>query len=169
MGYASIAGRARTSARSPRAHAICDRCGFRYNHDQLNFQMQWAGRTVINTQMLVCSHCLDNLQEQLRSIVIPPDPLPIPNPRPQAFEGPETNWRYTSGANTVDPVTGIPIVGGDRLETQDDALRVTQQTGEPPGGLNEQPGTDPSVPADIGGDDPGLPYGNDDVPETGPL
>ena len=45
-------------------------------------------------------------------------------------------------------------------------LRVTQQTGEPPGGLDQTPGTNFAVP---GNDDPGLPYENIVIPETGPL
>jgi hypothetical protein len=49
---------------------------------------------------------------------------------------------------------------------QEEYVRVTQQTGEPPGGLNEFPGTNFQVP---GNDDPGLPYGNEEVPQTGPL
>lgn len=86
MGYASQAGRARTSSRAPRAHAICDRCGFRYNHDGLAFQMDWAGTTLINKQLLVCRPCYDRPQEQLRAIVLPADPVPIRNPRPQNFD-----------------------------------------------------------------------------------
>ena len=45
-------------------------------------------------------------------------------------------------------------------------LRVVQQTGEPPYGLDETPGTNFQVP---GNDDPGLPYENEVVPKTGPL
>ena len=73
--------------------------------------------------------------------------------------------RYTQG-NTVDPVTNIPIPGGAVRVTQDGSIRVTQQTGEAPQGLNQLPGTDPNAP---GNDDPGLPYLNTDVPNTGPL
>lgn len=169
MAYASIAGRARTNASSPRAHAICDRCGFRFNHYRLQFQFDWAGASLINKQLLVCDRCLDNPQEQLRTIAIPADPVPIKNPRIQDFVTAETNYRVTSGQNTVDPTTGIPVPGGNTRITQDDSNRVTQQTGEPPGGLNEEPGTDPAIPADLGGSDPGLPYGYNDVPKTGSL
>jgi hypothetical protein len=90
------------------------------------------------------------------------DPTPILNPRVQDFVQAETDYRTTQG-NTTDPVTGLPIPGGDQRITQDDAYRVTQQTGEPPHGLNTEPGTDPDAP---GNDDPGLPYGNTEVPKT---
>ena len=166
MGYASQSGRARTSATNPQAHAICDRCGFRYNHVNLKWQYDWAGASLINKRILVCNTCYDEPQEQLREIVVPADPMPIINPRVQDFVTAEQNTRVTSGQNTTDPVTGIPIINGDTRITQDDSVRVTQQTGEPPGGLNTQPGTDPNAPGD---NDPGLPYNNDTVPKTGPL
>ena len=104
-------------------------------------------------------------QAQLRAIVLPADPVPIQNPRVQDYAAAETNTRITQG-NTTDPVTGLPVIGGQTRITQDDNTRVTQQTGEPPGGLNEQPGTDPNAPGD---NDPGLPYNNTTVPKTGPL
>lgn len=166
MGYASQAGRARTSARNPQAHAICDRCGFRYNHVNLRWQYDWRGASMQNIRLLVCNTCYDNPQEQLRAIVVPADPVPIVNPRVQDFVTAEQNTRVTSGQNTVDPTTGIPVPGGDTRITQNDDVRVTQQTGEPPGGLNTQPGTDPNAPGD---NDPGVPYNNTTVPKTGPL
>jgi len=165
MAYASQAGRARTSASNPQAHAICDRCGFRYNHVSLQWQYDWAGASLINKRLLVCNTCYDTPQQQLRAIVVPADPVPIVNPRVEPFVQDETSTRYTSGQNTVDPVTNIPVVGGDVRITQDDKDRVTQQTGEPPGGLNQEPGTDPNAP---GNNDPGLPYNNTEVPKTGP-
>ena len=198
-------GRARVSARNPRAFAICDRCGFLYNHVNLQWQYDWAGASLINRRILVCDPCLDTPQQQLRAIVVPADPVPILNPRVQDYVTAETNYRYTQG-NTVDPITGIPVIGGDIRQTdptalpvilpgfillEDDTyflmqegsvynitleadsgtflplaeyLRVTQQTGEPAPGLNPFPGTDPNAP---GNDDPGLPYENVVVPNTG--
>lgn len=166
MGYASQSGRARTSSRNPQAHAICDRCGFRYNHVNLRWQYDWRGASMQNIKLLVCNPCYDNPQEQLRAIVVPADPTPIVNPRVQDFVTAEQNTRVTSGQNTTDAKTGIPIPGGATRITQDDKVRVTQQTGEPPGGRNTQPGTNPNAPGD---NDPGLPYNNTTVPETGPL
>ena len=166
MAYASKAGRARTDPRNPQAHAICDRCGFRYNHVNLRWQFDWRGASLMNIRLLVCDTCYDNPQEQLRAIVVPADPIPINQPRIQDYETSESNTRATSGQNTVNPATNIPVVRGDTRITQDNKIRVTQQTGEPPGGLNQQPGTDPNAPGDA---DPGLPYNNTEVPKTGPL
>jgi hypothetical protein len=166
MGYASRAGRARTSSTNPQAHAICDRCGFRYNHVNLRWQYDWRGASMQNIRLLVCNTCYDVPQEQLRAIVVPADPVPIVDPRVQDFVAAEQDTRLTSGQNTVDPTTNIPVIKGDVRITQDDQTRVTQQTGEPPGGRNTQPGTDPNAPGD---NDPGVPYDNTDVPQTGPL
>jgi hypothetical protein len=166
MGYSSLSGRARTSSRNPQAHAICDRCGFRYNHVDLRWQFDWRGASLMNIRLLVCNHCYDDPQEQLRAIVVPADPVPIENPRIEYFETYETDGRMTSGQNTIDPLTGIPVIQGDVRITQNDDVRVVQQTGEPPGGLNQEPGTDPNAPGDS---DPGLPYSNTEVPKTGPL
>lgn len=158
-------GRAKVSARNPRAFGICDRCGFLYNHVNLSWQFDWAGASLINKRILVCDTCNDVPQSQLRAIVVPADPVPIQNPRTQDYVTAEQNIRTTQG-NTIDPVTGIPVVGGNTRITQDDNTRVTQQTGEPPGGENTEPGTDPNAP---GNNDPGLPYDNTTVPKTGPL
>lgn len=155
MAYASIAGRAITDPDNPRAHAICDRCGFRYNLHNLSWQYDWAGASIVNRRLLVCSPCRDTPQEQLRAIVIPADPMPVRNPRPENFVNATTDYRVTED--------------GDRRVTSNEDNRVTQQTGEPPYGLNEEPGISVDIPDDIGGDDPGLPYNNDEVPKTGSL
>lgn len=77
--------------------------------------------------------------------------------------------RLTWGMNFTDPTTGIPVITGYVRTTQDGQIRVVQQTGEPQGGYNTRPGTDPFVPASLGGDDPGLPRGFIVTPETGTL
>jgi hypothetical protein len=166
MAYASKAGRARTSSSNPRAFAVCDRCGIWYNHESLRWQFDWRGAKLQNIYILVCPHCYDTPQQQLRSIVIPSDPVPIKNPRIEPYVADETNYRTTSGQDTTNFWTGIPVPGTTKRITEDDNNRVTQQTGEPAGGLNQEPGTDPAAP---GNDDPGLPYDNVDVPNTGPL
>jgi hypothetical protein len=159
-------GRAQVSATNPQAFARCDRCGFWVNHVNLRAQFQYSGTRLYNTNILVCDECLDIPQEQLKTIILPPDPVPIMNARPEQFVNAETDYRIANVVTVVDPVTGIPMTSGDTRVTQANASRVPQQTGEPPGGLNEEPGTSFEVP---GNDDPGLPYENTSVPRTGPL
>ena len=150
MGYASRSGRAKTSARNPRAFAVCDRCALWYNHVDLKWQYDWAGASLINKRILVCDTCYDTPQEQLRAIIVPADPMPIINPRIEPYAWDEIDRRQVSGYNTVNPTTGIPVQRGDtRVTTVDGNIpnqtRVTQQTGEAPGGSNQKPGTDPNA------------------------
>jgi len=145
VAYASQSGRARTNPRAPQAHAICDRCGFRVNRVDLQWQFDWAGASLINKRILVCDTCYDEPQQQLRAIVVPADPVPIENPRIEYFVDDETDYRVTSGQNSINYPTGIPVQGGNNRITQDNNNRVTQETGEPPLGLNQLPGTDPNA------------------------
>jgi hypothetical protein len=135
-----------------------------YTHSTLRFQMDWAGASLINKRMLVCRACEDTPQQQLRSIVIPADPVPVQNPRVPNYAQAASNTRVTSGQDTVDQRTGIPVPGGNTRITQANDARVTQQTGEPPGGLNQRPGTDPNVDGPVN-----MPPDNASIPETGPL
>jgi hypothetical protein len=70
----------------PQPVGICDRCDFKWPLARLTEQRQWAGPTVVGLGLLVCPHCLDDLQENgFRTIVIGPDPMPIRNPRPPRY------------------------------------------------------------------------------------
>ena len=134
-------GRASVSSRNPRAFGICDRCGFLYNHTYLQWQFDYAGAGLINKRILVCRPCNDTPQAQLRAIVLPADPVPIQNPRIQDYNAAETSQRTTSGQNTVNALTGIPVLGnvvrvtsvsdgsGNPVATTDP--RVTQEIGNP--------------------------------------
>lgn len=73
-----------------------------YNHDRLQWQFQWQGPKLTNIRILVCEYCLDTPQEQLRTIILPPDPVPIQNPRPE---------NYTSDDNPISTIGFSPIVG----------------------------------------------------------
>lgn len=73
------------SARGPRAQGCCDRCGFTYTHSTLSWDYQWSGVKLQNLRLLVCKTCLDAPQIQLKTIIIPADPLPVLNPRPEQY------------------------------------------------------------------------------------
>jgi hypothetical protein len=110
-------GRARVNSRDPSAFGVCDRCGMWYNLSQLQWQMQWAGNQLVNLRLLVCTQtCLDVPQQQLRSVIIPGDPPPVRNPRPQDFDIANNDYRVTQA--------------DDRRITQDDSPRVTQENGD---------------------------------------
>jgi len=93
-------GRARIDARRPVALAVCDRCQFLFNHSDLQWQMEWRGPKLQNIRLLVCQSCYDTPQEQLRTIILPPDPVPIANPRPE---------NYVLADNPVSPIGYNPI------------------------------------------------------------
>jgi hypothetical protein len=136
MAYASQSGRARTSSSSPQAHAICDRCGFRYNHVDLQWQHDWRGAALQNVRILVCNSCLDVPQDQLRAIVVPADPTPIMQARTQDFATAETDYQTVTAPPVIDPTTGIPIPVNVTLVTQNGQNLLTQQVG-PPTGLDQ--------------------------------
>jgi len=94
VGLGNINGKARASRWNPSAQAVCDRCGMRYQLDALSDQRVWAGMAMINTGFLVCRRCMDVPNEQFRTIILPQDPVPRSNPRPDVQATPI----YYSGA-----------------------------------------------------------------------
>lgn len=84
--------RFRVNARKPEARGVCDRCGLQYSHKDLQWQFEWQGPRLQNKRILVCNTgCLDVPQQQLRTIIIPADPLPIMNPRPEIIPTADNN------------------------------------------------------------------------------
>lgn len=108
------------------------RCGIWYNRVDLNFQYDWRGTSLQNLYILVCDHCLDVPQEQLRAIQLPADPVPVYFPSVENFESAEANFR-TLVPNRIDPVTGLPIANPVGRNTEDFQCRITQPTGRPDG------------------------------------
>ena len=51
----------------------------------LQWQYEYQGSGLINLRILVCSVCIDEFQPQLLAPRIPPDPLPVLNPRPEPY------------------------------------------------------------------------------------
>jgi hypothetical protein len=101
-------GRVR-SHRTP--NAVCDRCSFWYNLDDLTEQFDYRGSKLQNTHFLVCKKCLDVPQEQLRTIILSPDPVPVKNPRPdtQDIAGMSNKRVTTTGDQRV------TTLGDDRI------------------------------------------------------
>jgi hypothetical protein len=84
--------------------------------------MQWAGAGLINTGLLVCPRCLDVPFEQYRVLILPGDPAPVinsrpdPNTTPPAYIGltPPTdpqNQGFTPFALGTVPEAGLPWNG----------------------------------------------------------
>ena len=126
-------GRARVSSKNPRAFGICDRCGMLYNHIDLRWQYDWAGASLINKRILVCAHCEDTPQEQLRAIVLPADPVPIINPRVQDFANDESDYLSTNAPTVYDATTGIPVPSTTDITTETGVIITPQPIGAPLG------------------------------------
>lgn len=92
-------GHARVSSRRPQAIGVCQRCGFWYQRSELVPQFQWAGVKLQNLDLYVCKRtCLDVPQPQLKTIVIPADPLPVYRPFPEAFSSTLPNFIATESS-----------------------------------------------------------------------
>lgn len=109
--------RAIVNADAPQAWAACDRCDQIWNHNQLQWQFQYAGPNLQNLRLLVCPRCLDVPQPQLKPRILPPDPMPIMNARPFNYDLANNSWLSTESDQV--------------LETQDDELLVLE-TDQPP-------------------------------------
>lgn len=101
-------------ANYPVAFAQCDRCSKWRNRPDLIAQNEWAGTHLFDTGILVCKDtCYDTPNEQMRTIVLPPDPLPVINARPPNFQymeaGPiqTTLTAFVPQGSTVLPVKSI--------------------------------------------------------------
>lgn len=109
-------GRATVDPSSPHAFGVCSRCGFWYQHNELVWQWDWRGFGLQNLRLLVCRSCEDIPQQQLRAIVLPPDPPPIMNARVEPFDVDETDYRVT--------------MDGKVRATMDGKLRIVHGTGQ---------------------------------------
>jgi len=59
-----------------------------YNLDRLRWQYDWRGPRLQNLRLLVCEPCYDTYQQNgQRTILIPPDPVPVFNARPEYYVG----------------------------------------------------------------------------------
>lgn len=112
---------ARVNPQNPEAWAQCDRCGFWYNSKDLAFQYEWNGTHLYCTGALVCTtgnRCYDKPFEQLRTIILPPDPPPIMNARTPNFTAAEAGPAQTNlTADVAQFATALPVADGSVFAT----------------------------------------------------
>jgi hypothetical protein len=94
------------SARRPEPWGICDRCGFRWLLRRLPWQYDWRGMQMQNLRIRVCPRCLDVPNDQLRPLVIGPDPVPVRDPRPGNYA---TQMGFTPTFSIVDLLEDNPF------------------------------------------------------------
>lgn len=76
---------ARTNPRSPRGWATDQRTGFIFNLEKLQYQMEWRGLQLMSTNLQVGPQYLDIPQRQLGTIILSPDPPPLPSALPEPY------------------------------------------------------------------------------------
>lgn len=94
------------NANDPAGAAQCDRCGHWFNLRDLTWQYEWGGVHLYNKRVLVCTvgnRCVDKPAEFLRTIILPPDPLPLKNPRVPDFDYEEQTARIIQFGDTFGP------------------------------------------------------------------
>jgi hypothetical protein len=65
------------------ALGVCDYSGFHFERKDLIKQMEWRGNALVWTGFLVGRPFLDEANDQLRPPILPPDPVPVIEPRTQ--------------------------------------------------------------------------------------
>ena len=131
MSIGQLTGFATVDVSDLDSFSTCDRCGQLYNHSDLVWDYQWYGFQLINKRLLVCKKkCADIPNQTLRAIVLPPDPIPIQNPRPGFYRQEEAQGEggvpteilpsgilftesglpiYTESGQPIEIDTGTPI------------------------------------------------------------
>lgn len=108
MGFADIHGYARVDTRHPQGFGICDYCGFTWNLRDLVYQFEWYGPVLTNTGYKACVRCLSKPQEQLRPIILPPDPVPLVQPRIEFFSTANGLQGFTQYTLTPTDLPALP-------------------------------------------------------------
>lgn len=100
-----------TDPDSPRAWGTCDRCGFVWPLYKLQWQFDYQGASVLqNLRILVCDPCYDVPQPQTSPYILPPDPLPVYNARPESYTLDETSWLSTQDGDPLATQNDDPII-----------------------------------------------------------
>lgn len=106
------------------AWTTCDRCGFISNQSDMQFQYDFlGGPTPQNTGYLYCPRCIDGLRFQNKLLIIPPDPPPIFNTRPEPYTVDETSWLETENNEIIltedgnSVITQVPNPDGSAVNT----------------------------------------------------
>jgi len=89
------ANHVRVDPSNPEGAGECDLCGRWYQLRDLRQQSEWAGTHIYTFNSLRCEECLDVPNEQLRTIILPPDPPPLQNSRVPNFAYEEQTVRVT--------------------------------------------------------------------------
>lgn len=92
--------------------AVCDRCSMWYSMADLTWQYDFqGGSTPQKLNLLVCRRtCLDDLAYQNMLLVLPPDPPPQANIRPEFFDVDESNFLTTQSESILTTQSGVDLI-----------------------------------------------------------
>lgn len=102
--------RAWASITRPEAWGQCDRCNQTWLHRQLRFQKKWQGINLANLFILVCPVCYDKPQENIRTLIIPLDPVPIVNARRENYDMEVPSYMMTETRQAILTEAGSAII-----------------------------------------------------------
>ena len=103
-------GHARVDSTNPEGFGVCDRCNFLYNLNELVWQHYFRGPNLVNIWLRVCRRtCLDIPQSQVLPKILPPDPIPLYQPRPENYAA-EDAGQISAAASAHPPTPGSPIL-----------------------------------------------------------
>lgn len=96
---------------NPVAWATCDRCGRINNINKLTWQYDYRGTSQLqNLRILVCAPCYDVPNPQFQPYILPPDPPPIFNARPENYTLDETSWLTDTDGSILDNGDDVDVI-----------------------------------------------------------
>jgi len=134
----------KVDALNPQSAGQCDLCGRWWPLREMNFQSEWAGNRIFQFGSLRCWECLDVPNEQLRTIVLEPDPPPIFNSRVPFFSYEEQTVRIIEYNSPDNPPWGAgPAIL--RANQNGETERIIQYLPYPAGAALPAP-VNPAIP-----------------------
>lgn len=122
----------RINSDTPQALGMCDYSQMVFNRKDLVRQMEWRGNALVWTGFYVGRPYVDEPNQQLRPPILPPDPVPVQEPRLQQ--------------GTL-PVGGVPALPEDQRLTELEEFNWSAPTVVPPSNPLSQDGV-PALPED---------------------
>lgn len=105
---------------NPEALGICDYTGFVHLRRDLVKQMEWRGNALEWTGLYVGRDYADVPNEQLRPPILPPDPVPVIEPRPPLDQV------QTYSSNTLGVINKIPFALNQISNLYNGQLNLTE-------------------------------------------
>jgi hypothetical protein len=65
---------------------MCDRCNQIWLLQELQYQYEFRGDVLTNTRFRVCPTCMDVPYQGNRPVKLPPDPIPLLDPRVEPLQ-----------------------------------------------------------------------------------